>query len=183
MKLFRVEKAAYCILSVIASVIGVYLMINPNHSFSAICHLVGAVLIIYGIIKLLGYFTDDMYNLAFQFDLAMGIFSCVLGFMLLFHSEYIMKLLPTFVGVLILIDGVFKIQTSIDAKRFGLTKWWLILVFAIIAVAAGIILVIRPISATLFVMRLIGLNLLIDGGMNLIVVLYTVKERNIKNIN
>lgn len=107
-----------------------------------------------------------MYNLASQFDLAMGILSCVLGFMLLFHSEYIMKLLPTFVGVLILIDGVFKIQTAIDAKRFGLTKWWLILMLSIIAVAAGIVLVIRPINATLFVMRLIGLNLLIDGGMN-----------------
>lgn len=176
----RAEKIAYCILSVICAMIGIYLMIRPDHSFSTICHIVGVVLIVYSVIKLVGYFTEDMYNLAFQFDLAMGIFSGVLGFMLLFHSEYIMKLLPTFIGVLILIDGVFKIQTSLDAKRFGLKKWWLILLLAVAAVIAGILLIVRPVSATQLIMRLIGLNLLIDGGMNLWVVLYTVKERRIK---
>ena len=94
----------------------------------------------------------------------------------MFHWEHILRAFPTFVGILILIDGVFKIQTALDARRFGLSKWWLILIWAIAAGAAGLVLLARPVEATKLIMQLVGINLMIDGGLNLWVVLYTVKE-------
>ena len=39
-----------------------------------------------------------------------GILSAIVGCLLLFHWEHILRAFPTFVGILILIDGVFKIQ-------------------------------------------------------------------------
>ena len=69
-----------------------------------------------------------------------------------------------------------KIQTALDARRFGLSKWWLILIWAIAAGVAGFVLLARPVEATELIMQLVGLNLMIDGGLNLWVVLYTVKE-------
>lgn len=172
----KAEKRAYILLSLIQFLLGVYLLIRPENSFSFVCHVTGGVMVVYGIIKLIGYFTKDMYELAFQFDFAIGIISALLGCLLLFQWEHIMKLFPTFVGVLILIDGVFKIQTSLDARRFGLKKWWLILVLAMAAGAAGFVLLVKPIEATKLIMQLIGLNLMIDGVLNLWVVFYTVKE-------
>ena len=63
-----------------------------------------------------------------------------------------------------------------NARRFGLSKWWLILIWAIAAGAAGLVLLVRPVEATKLIMQLVGINLMIDGGLNLWVVLYTVKE-------
>ena len=177
----KAEKRAYVVLSVIQFILGGYLIIKPMQSFSIACYVIGTMLVVYGIIKLIGYFTKDMYQLAFQFDFAMGILSAVVGCLLLFHWEHILRVFPTFVGILILIDGVFKIQTALDARRFGLNKWWLILILAISAGVAGFVLLARPVEVTQLVMQLVGLNLMIDGGLNLWVVLYTVKEhRNLR---
>ena len=59
---------------------------------------------------------------------------------------------------------------------YGIIKWWLILIWAIAAGAAGLVLLARPVEATKLIMQLVGINLMIDGGLNLWVVLYTVKE-------
>ena len=150
-------------------------MIRPQSAFSIVCHLIGAIMIIYGIIKLVGYFTRDIYQLAFQFGFAMGIFSIVIGCILLFWANTILELFPALIGVLIMIDGVFKIQTALDARRFGLTKWWLILFIAILAGAAGCLLIVHPMETSLVIMRQIGLNIIIDGALNLWVTLYTVR--------
>ena len=38
-----------------------------------------AMLIVYGLIKILGYFSRDIYCLAFQFDLAFGVLLAAVG--------------------------------------------------------------------------------------------------------
>ena len=86
----KAEKRAYIILSAIQLILGGYLIARPMQSFSIACYVIGTVLVVYGIIKLIGYFTKDMYQLAFQFDFAMGILSAVVGCLLLFHWEHIL---------------------------------------------------------------------------------------------
>lgn len=44
------------------------------------CRVIGAVSLFYGVSKILGYFSHDLYNLAFQFDLALGVFTLIFGF-------------------------------------------------------------------------------------------------------
>lgn len=103
-------------------------------------------LIVYGVTKLSGYFTKDLFQLAFQFDLALGIVSIVLGIIIIEKSEYIIEILSTAIGIFMLVDAALKIQT------------------------AGMIV------------RLIGLNLSLDGILNLFVVRNTVEtiRRNTK---
>lgn len=168
-------KLAYSILSIVLIVIGIYLIIRPQTAMLTVCRVLGVVLMFYGIIRLLGYFSHDMYQLAFQFDLAMGIFSLVAGCIFLFRTEWIAELIPAFIGVIVLIDAVFKIQTSLDAKKFGISKWWLILILAVIAGALGAMLLVIPLKVVEFVMVLIGINLVIDGVLNFWVVHDTVR--------
>ncbi len=52
-------------------------------------------LIIYGVTKLSGYFAKDLFQLAFQFDLALGIVSIVLGIIIIKKTEYIIEILST----------------------------------------------------------------------------------------
>ena len=74
-----------------------------------------------------------------------------------------------------LVDATFKIQTSIDPKRFGISRWWLMLILAVIVAAIGILLILMPGETTRLMVRLIGLNLCMDGILNLVIVIDTVK--------
>ena len=56
-----------------------------------------------------------------------------LGLVLLIKPESAMNILCVVLGVEIVTDGLFKIQTAIDARRFGLSTWWLILSAAVLA--------------------------------------------------
>ena len=140
-----------------------------------VCYILGGLLVVYGLIKLAGYFTRDLYELAFQFDFAMGIFSLIVGGILIFRANRMLELIPAFTGVVILIDAVFKIQTSLDAKRFGIQKWWIILGIAVAAAVTGVLLLAVPVESLTFIMQLIGIGLIVDGCLNLWVVQDTVK--------
>lgn len=175
MELIRKAKSAYIAMSVIMLILGLALVIWPEISLSVLCLTVGIVLLIFGVVKLIGYFSKDLYRLAFQFDLALGIFTLIFGIILIIHPANIVMLLPVIMGVLILLDGVFKIQTAMDARRFGMERWWAIMFLAVVTAIFGLLLVIRPFEGAVAVMVLLGITLMVDGIQNLCVVLYTVK--------
>ena len=115
MRLVKEAKRAYMILSGIFMLVGLCLTIWPEISIVTFCCVLGGLCVIYGIIRLVGYFSKDQYRLAFQFDLALGIFVLVFGIILLFHPRPIIALLPVVIGLYIAIDSVFKLQTALDA--------------------------------------------------------------------
>ena len=175
MDLIKKAKHAYITISVIMLVLGLVLLIWPKMSLSVLCCLIGVMLVIGGAVKLVGYFSKDLYRLAFQFDLALGIFVSVIGIILILHPYWIMSFFPIVIGIFIMVDGVFKIQTSVDAQRFGLTNWWLILTGGILCIVLGILLVFDPFSSATALVAIMGVSLIVDGLQNLFNVLYTVK--------
>ena len=48
-----------------------------------------------------------------------------------------MNFICVVLGVAVLADGLLKIQIALDSKRFGISKWWLILAVAFIACIAS----------------------------------------------
>ena len=34
--------------------------------------------------------------------------------------------LGVFLGILVLVDGLFRIQLAVDAREFGISQWWLL---------------------------------------------------------
>ena len=135
----------------------------------------GVVLILLGAVKILGYFTKDIFQLAFQFDFALGIISAILGIVLISRTSYMVEFLSICVGIFVLIDGALKLQTAVDAKKFGIEKWWLILIIALLVSIVGIILMVIPFAAQTMAAWIIGINLVLDGVLNICVVLSTVK--------
>lgn len=175
MEWIKRAKSAYIAVSVIMVILGAVLMLNPGLSMLTLCYLIGGLMVIFGITRLVGYFSKDLFRLAFQFDLALGIFCMLAGIVILVHPNNIMKLLPVIIGLFVTIDGVFKMQTAIDSKRFGLKRWYAILVLAAVTCVFGLLLIIDPFAGGKALMILFGVTMMIDGIQNLCVVLYTVK--------
>ena len=132
-------------------------------------------MIVFGGIKLVGYFSRDLFRLAFQYDLAFGILLVVLGILTLSHPNDTMSFLAVILGIPVLADGLFKIQIALDSRRFGIRHWWLILILAVLTCLVGIVLVFRPAVGMLVMTMFMGVSLLLDGILNLCVALFTVK--------
>ncbi len=174
-KAVRTAKISYIVMSALFCVLGVVLLAVRDLSISVLGVLVGAMLIAFGIVKLIGYFSRDLYRLAFQFDLALGIFLAVLGMIILLNPTRAMTFLCLMLGIAIMADGLFKLQTALDARRFGLRSWGLILVFALLTGAIGGLLAARPAESVRTLMILFGLSALFEGLLNLCVALFAVK--------
>ena len=135
---------------------------------------IGIAAIVFGIVKLIGYFSKDLYRLAFQFDLEFGIMMVVLGTIVLFHPKNVMAFIAAAFGIAILFDGLFKIRIALDSKRFGIKDWWLILSLAIIAGIIGVALIFDSAFGAGVLTILIGVSFLSEGILNLYTVIRTV---------
>lgn len=126
-------------------------------------------------ISLIGYFSKDLYRLAFQYDLAFGVMMITLGVIMLLHPGSLMNFICITLGLSFLTDGLFKIQIAIDSKTFGIRKWWLILILAIITVIFGGILISRPSESSRILTMMIGISLLCEGILNIGTMITAVK--------
>ena len=172
-------KNIYLLLIVCSILVGAVLLIWPQMGVSVMCKVYGVFLLIYGLGKLSGYFTGDLFQLAFQKacqDFGLGIVSLILGFVLLLRTEHIVEFLAVCIGIFMLVDAALKIQTAIDAKKFGISKWWLILMMAVMVAFVGALLLLAPFETGSILVRVLGLSICIDGIMNLIVVMSTVRS-------
>lgn len=174
-KLIRAAKAGYIALSAAFCALGLLLIVKPGLSADLIGIAVGVALIAFGVVKLVGYFSKDLYRLAFQFDLAFGGLLVAIGALILIRPDTAMNLLCVVMAIEIIADGLFKGQTALDAKRFGLERWWLIALSALVAVGVGVALALRPGQGAQALVALLGAALLAEGVLNLCVALCAVK--------
>ena len=171
----KTAKIGYIVMSVLFCVLGVVLLFTPGVSALWIGRLLGIGLILFGAIKLVGYFSRDLFRLAFQYDLAFGLLLMVLGIVTLSHPGDALSFLCVMFGIPVLADGLFKIQIAMDSRQFGIQNWWLVLVLAALTCVVGVVLVFRPMTGVRALTALMGLSLLCDGVLNLSVALCTVK--------
>lgn len=170
-------KALYFTISILSLLAGIALVIWPGASVITICYVVGSAAILVGAVRLAGYFSKDSYNLNFQFDFAMGLVFLILGTVLIFHPGDTVAVLHFSVGILVLVDSVFKLQTALDAKHFGLKKWWVMLLCALLCAGLGLVLVILPFRTAEILVRVTGAALAVNSGENILTAGYTVKSK------
>lgn len=171
----RAAKTGYVVMSIVFCVVGVLFIALPARSAVMIGRVLGAAMAAFGAVKLVGYFSRDLYRLAFQYDLEFGILLIALGVIVLLRTNGVMDFICIAAGVSILADGLFKIQIAIDARRFGIRDWWLILLLAVVTGGVGLLLVFRPWESVQVLTALLGAALLAEGVLNLCVALSTVK--------
>ena len=171
----RAAKISYIVTSVAFCVLGVLLIVLRNWSVSFIGVVTGIMLIAFGIVKLLGYFSKDLYRLAFQFDLSLGLMLAVLGVIILRNPDQAMSFLCLMLGIATMADGLFKLQSALDARRFGLKSWLLILTLAVGAGVVGALLMLRPMQSARALTVLLGIGMMLEGVLNLCVALFSIK--------
>ena len=171
----RVAKTGYIAVSILLAVLGIVLIAWPTFSVNALGVICGILLILFGGVKLVGYFSKDLYRLAFQYDMPFGILLIILGIIMLIHPGNLASFICVVFGLSVLISSLFNIQTALDAKKFGINQWWLIFALSVIAAVWGLILVFRPSEAADVMAVLLGITLLFESAVNICTIVASVK--------
>ncbi len=175
MKKLSFARNGYLLISVVFYVVGCLYILIPSIPPEVQTIGVGGLLLIYGMIKIVGFWSDDLYCLAFQYDLACGVLMLLLGICtILFHAR-VVRYLPVGLGWMVLLDSLLKVQMSRDARAFGLEHWKVLLGISLSVAALSAVLIFCSAGHT--VPHLLpGVVLIAQGVLNRSVVRCTVKH-------
>lgn len=172
-------------ISIISSVLlflfGLVLAVNAEGFIKSITVAIGVVLLIIGVFPVIDYFRYRKDGLGASVGLISGIFSIVCGLMLLINEDLLMILIPVFIGVWMIINGINKIQVSFEIKDLGEKSWIITFIYSILIIVLGGYFIVNPISGATTVTSFIGIILCIYAVLDIIdCVIIKVKVKSFK---
>ena len=145
--------------------VGILLICAPGFIASALGFIAGGALILFGIAKVVSHFFS---RAALVDSMLVGVLLAMFGFVLILCRETVMDYVYMFVGILILLDGVFKLKNAFQARREKHADWLGVLITALVVMAFGILMIILTNFYTgNLIIVLLGVSVLIDGLQNL----------------
>lgn len=171
----KIAKFGYIALAAVLFASGLYFIISPHTAGLVLARISGAILILSGAVKITGYFSKDLYRLAFQYDLQFGAVLCAVGLIMIVRSENVLDFISIALGVIIFTDSLFRISTAMESKRFGIRQWKLILLSAIAAAAMGLLLMLSPAAGESAMLTVLGAALIAEAMLMLIMAVFAVK--------
>lgn len=158
-------KWSYVVFSLFLIGLGVCAVVWPDIGLSAVCIAMGAAATVFGIIRIIVYFMRELRGVALSYDFSIGLLSVILGIILLVHPQGVIDFLQVVIGIFLLLDSVFKLQTTLDSRRIGMSGWWVPLIFTLACLTLGVLMILKVGANVLMV--LIGVSLIADGAQNL----------------
>ena len=174
----RSAKIINLVSAVLMVVSGVLLMVlNAMETVLAQRIMLGILFGLTGAAKIFGFFSNDLYRLAFQYDFAYGIYCELLTLLLVFSPEQNYTVLHMLLVAYVIFDALLKAQMSLDARKFGMKSWGVILGTALFAGVAALFAAIALQSHILSPVFWVGLALCVDGAENAWITAHTVRIR------
>lgn len=172
-------------ISIISSLLlflfGLVLAVNAEGFIKSITVAIGIVLLLIGVFPVIDYFRYRKDGLGASVGLISGIFSIVCGLMLLINEDLLMILIPVFIGVWMIINGINKIQVSFEIKDLGEKSWVITFIYSILIIVLGGYFIVNPISGATTVTSFIGIVLCIYAVLDIIdCVIIKVKVKSFK---
>lgn len=166
------------ITSLAFTVLGIIIVYNPNTTFQIISYVLGAILIAYGVLKVIEYFkvkgSYDLYN----YELVYGIIACLLGIVVIVCSGMIEALLRILIGIWIVYSGAMRLGLAMKLQKLDTDNkiWVPVLLIALAMLICGLYIIAVPGT----VMMTIGIIMVIYGIMDIIEEVIFMK--NVKDI-
>ena len=166
------------ITSLAFTVLGIIIVYNPNTTFQIISYVLGAILIAYGVLKVIEYFkvkgSYDLYN----YELVYGIIACLLGIVVIVCSGMIEAILRILIGIWIVYSGAMRLGLAMKLQKLDADNkiWVPVLLIALAKLICGLYIIAVPGT----VMITIGIIMVIYGIMDIIEEVIFMK--NVKDI-
>lgn len=153
------------VMSILFAIVGIILMIFPEHSLETISYVIASFLLIYGIFNFVDSFTVN--PIFFFTKMFGGILSALLGIIMFLNPNILKTLVPITLGIFFIINGCFKTRLSFIIKETG-SYFVLSLIASIITIVCGILLIINPSSTAIVLTTMIGIIITIYAIIDII---------------
>lgn len=165
----RSMKLTKAIISIITIVIGLVFIIWSEQSLNIICSLFGWILCAAGVVCVVMYFVNYKdRNVLTYLALIVGVFVAVIGMWLAINPKVIESLLPSIVGLIIVISGIVNLSECATVKKQN-GSFLASLILSIVTIVIGLVIFFHPHAFNDFIIILIGIGLIYDGVSNLVI--------------
>lgn len=169
----QIAKYGTILVSVLYFILALVCVLDFTISMTSIEKILGSLFLMFGMIKLIGYFSKDLFRLAFQYDCPFGIYLITLGLFVLLKAPIPFQWVSWSYGISRILDCLCKIKITKDAKCFGIEKWWIILVLAILSGISGLAFMV--LYQQELALLLLSITLILEGILNISVMISMVK--------
>ena len=173
LKKIKVIKNEMITMAIVLILAGIFMILFPNTSGKLICRGIGIVLCAWGAMRLVSYFRNN--EILGSFGLVQGAALAGFGLYILIRPQAIEVFLITLFALVIIIDGLLKMQYALDFRRLNVKNWWIELVCSLAMVSLGVVVLFNPFATVAAVMLFVGIVLLFEGAWDLISILYISK--------
>ena len=173
----NIKGITLCLIEVL---VGILLLINPVGFTSGIIVAAGVFLILVGLIFVIKYFKDDAQEAAIRQTLVKGLMALLTGVFCVLKSNWFVVTFPVLTivyGIIILIAGLGKIQSTIDMIRQKKKKWFVSALSALISTVCAVIILNKPFASTAILWMFTGITLIIESVFDLIVLIVSGKNK------
>lgn len=130
-------------------------------SIRVFSYIVGALVLCMGIVELVMFFTSGIVGGGMF--LADGIITTLLGIFFLANVNVVEAILPIVFAMWFIYEGISELVLAIQAGKFNVSNWWVLLIFAIIEIIFGFVALFDPISSAISLTVLVGIFLFVRG--------------------
>lgn len=163
-KFFTKLKWEKLVTAIVAIVLGIVFVADPNGSGDAVCKVAGVAMIVLAAAMLIRYFSSAQL---FPENLIFSAVLLLLGIFFIAKSGVVMTVLGLFFGIFLVIDGASKIRDGIDAAKAKIQGWWIWFILALLTIVLGVLVMFGE-----SVMTLLGISLIVDGVSDIVTTLW-----------
>ena len=157
-------------------IVGILLMVNPVGFTAGIIIAIGVFVTVMGVISIVRYIRTPAENAAKTTNLFQGLAAVFFGVFCVFGTTWWIAAFPVlamFYGILQLIAGLQKVQTTVDALRLKNKLWYVPAIGALLSLVCGWIIVKNPEMTVLSIWVFTGLSLIIEGVFDAVTLWFT----------
>ena len=154
------------IFSIIFILIGTFLLTRPEDAIHLVSYALGIILIVWGVISVITFFTDKESQNYLDFGFIVGVFVLIFGIIILVKPDTIASIIPLLLGIWMLINGVTKLSYSLtlNNNKSALSS----IIISLIIVLLGILLIINPFQGAKKLVQILGISILVYSVLDLI---------------
>ena len=116
----------------------------------------GLVILVNGIMNLIRYFSNKEKGNLYDFGFISGIMSVVVAVVFISKPNMIASIIPLILGVWILVNGVVKLQFSMNLRNYQNSNWTRSMVISGLSIVLGIVLILNPFKGAVVLTQIIG---------------------------
>ncbi len=148
------------VISALLMVLGIVIFVYPNISLKVFSYGISLVLILFGIYLIVIDNKSKGFSLLVDFSL-FGITLLLLGIVLLIYPSTLAVLIPIFLGMWFITNGIIKLKFTsllVDVSDYS---WILSLIMSILSIVCGILFIVNPLDGAEVIVSFVGILLFV----------------------